>query len=207
MNTISERLRFLIDTQAVLESDGDTSRRGEARTLSMLEKRTGITESRWRNLTRGIARANEETIEAACKLWPSYAIWLVTGAHVEDVENLSPLDVQDEPQQVDDLIFRRARTPGEPNEISIPHALKLRESDSVGRGASLTSHTMDWGYFGAGPCELAANVLYYFGVPAGKAKELRVQFAREVISNLDQNEARLSGATVLSWIRKNTCPN
>lgn len=203
MDNISERLRFLINTQAVPSNDEEASRRGEARTLAMLERRTGIAQSKWRDFTRGKARANEDLIEAACKLWPWYAVWLVTGASLA-VDNMSPFDHQEEPQQTDDIVLKRARNPGSPNEISIPHALKLRQPDAVGGIEPLTSDTMEWGYFGAGPCELAANVLYHFGVPADKAKELRIKFAREVISNLNRNDARLGAHTVFDWIKKNS---
>lgn len=203
MDNISERLRFLIDTQAVPSSDEDASRRGEAKTLALLERRTGIGQSRWRDFTRGKSRANEELIEAACKLWPWYALWLVTGTALQ-IENVSPFDHREDELQTDDIILKRARTPGGPNEISIPHALKLRQPDAAGGTEPLTSDTMEWGYFGAGPCELAANVLHHFGVPADKAKELRIKFAREVVSNLNRNDARISAHTVSDWIRKNT---
>lgn len=132
MNNISERLRFLVNTQDMPAGPDDTVRRGEARTLAMLERRTGIAQSRWRDFTRGKSRANEELIEAACKLWPWFAIWLATGSALE-VENLSPLDqAEHSDAQRDDVVLRRAKTPSGPNEISIPHALKLRTPDAVG---------------------------------------------------------------------------
>jgi hypothetical protein len=203
MKNISERLRFLIHTQAESSNNEEAPRRGEARTLAMLERRTGIAQSRWRDFTRGKSKANEELIEAACKLWPWHAVWLATGAAL-NVDNLSPFDEQDAHQQVDDIILKRARDPNSDNEISIPHTLKLRQPDGEGRFEPLTSDTMEWGYFGAGPCELAANVLYHFGMPADKAKELRVKFAREVISNLNKNDARLGAHTVVDWIKRNS---
>lgn len=202
MDNISERLRFLISTQAQPSNDEEASRRGEARTLAMLERRSGIAQSRWRDFTRGKSKASEELIEAACKLWPWYALWLVCGTALE-VENLSPFDKQQQRPQGDDIILKRARDPNSENEISIPHALKLRQADAGGSFEPLTSDRMEWGYFGAGPCELAANVLYHFGVPADKAKEQRIKFAREIISTLNQNDARLSAQQVVDWIKRN----
>ncbi|WP_155636212.1 DUF6166 domain-containing protein [Burkholderia cepacia] len=204
MNNISERLRFLINTQTTSPESDDTSRRGEARTLALLERRTGIAQSRWRDFTRGKSRANEDLIEAACKLWPWFATWLVTGTALQ-VENLSPFDHQDAPSvRGDDVVLRRARRPNDANEISIPHVLKLRTPDAAGAIEPLTSDTLEWGYFGAGPCELAANVLYHFGVSAEQAKDLRIKFARDVVANLNRNEATISADTVNDWIKKNT---
>lgn len=202
MNNISERLRFLIGTQSVPCDTDDSPRRGEAKTLAMLERRTGISQSRWRDFTRGKSKANEDLVEAACKLWPWYAMWLVTGVTLT-VDNLSPFDHQDEKRHVDDIILRRSRSPEAQNEINIPHMLKLRQPDATGGIEPLTSDTLEWGYFGAGPCELAANILFHFGLPADKAKELRIKFAREVLSNLNRNDARLAADTVHDWIRKN----
>lgn len=205
MDNISERLRFLIATQEMptTPEEGGEAKRGEAKTLAMLERRTGIPASRWRDFTRGKARANEELIEAACKLWPWFTTWLATG-HALSVENLSPFSIQaEQAEEGEDIVLKRARAPDEENTISIPHKLKLRKPDAAGSIEPLTSDTMEWGYFGAGPCELAANVLYHFGLDEHQAKDLRTKFAKDVISNLNRNDARLPAATVRDWIKRN----
>jgi hypothetical protein len=206
MHNISERLRFLIATEEMPDTpaEGGEAKRGEARTLAMLERRTGIPASRWRDFTRGKSRANEELIEAACKLWPWFTTWLATG-HALMVENLSPFSNQpDEVAGDEDIVLKRAKSPDDENTISIPHRLKLRTPDAHGSIEPLTSDTMEWGYFGAGPCELAANVLFHFGLDEQKSKDLRTKFAKDVVSNLNRHDARIQAATVREWIKKQT---
>ncbi len=204
MNNISERLRFLIDTQAPPAESDEQGKRGASKTLAMLERRTGISESKWRDLMRGKTRASEDVIEAAIKLWPWYAEWLATGGLL-DVEQKDPVrDAQTSIQDSvgEDIYLKRGKTPDSPNEVSIEHVLRLRQRPQGPE--PLTSDTLEWGYFGAGPCELAANILFKFGVPEQQAIDLRVKFARDVIANLNRNNARIPAETVHDWIRKNT---
>jgi hypothetical protein len=204
MDNISERLRFLIDTQAPQAEGDEKKRQGLSKTLATLERRTGIAESKWRNLMRGQTKAGEETIEAAIKLWPWYAEWLTTGGLL-GVEQKDPLRSAEAPGHKgmdEDIHLRRGKTPDSPNEVSIEHTLKLRQRPQGPE--PLTSDTLEWGYFGAGPCELAANILYKFGVPEERAIDLRIKFARDVVANLNRNDARIPAETVHDWIRKNT---
>jgi hypothetical protein len=203
MNTISERLRFLITNEELSATDDEKQKRGPSKTLAMLERRTTISESKWRDLIRGKTRANEETIEAAGKLWPWYADWLVTGG-ILGVEQRNPLsETQESAEEKDDedVYLKRGRTPESENEINVDHLLKLRQRPQGPE--PMTSDTFEWGYYGAGPCELAANILFKFGLEEDKATGLRMKFAREVISSLNRNNARIPAKTIRDWIRKN----
>lgn len=57
------------------------------------EKLTGIGSSKWRDLDRGKTKsATAEMIEAACKTWPEFALWFVTGDSTCPRGQTSPLD-------------------------------------------------------------------------------------------------------------------
>lgn len=45
---------------------------------------------RWKNISKGIIRMGSEEIEILVKLYPQYAMWLVTGETSPVVEQLKP---------------------------------------------------------------------------------------------------------------------
>jgi len=60
------------------------------------EQITGINASKWRDLDRGKTKAaTAEMIEAACKGWPEFAFWFVTGDSVRPRGHVSPMEYFD----------------------------------------------------------------------------------------------------------------
>jgi hypothetical protein len=55
-----------------------------------LEKASNIDRMRWSNIKRRQVRAGAPEIEAAGKLWPQYAYWLVTGLTQPEAGHISP---------------------------------------------------------------------------------------------------------------------
>lgn len=195
MDSLSERLRFLLSTKAIGQSAFGS------KPFATLERRTGISADKWRNFMRGKQRATDELIVAAGAVWPWYVYWLVTGS-TATVEQLNPVR-DDASTEIgpDDIVLERAKTPDQPNKINVSHALKLREPPYS--PMPLASDNFEWGYFGAGPCELAANILFAFGIPELEAIQLREKFARDVIANLDRTKAVLKAQQVHDWIAAN----
>lgn len=73
---LQDRLKLLIDHSDL--------------TPTTLEKETGIDRMRWSNIKRRHVRAGAPEIEAAGKLWPEYAYWLVTGMTQPEAGHISP---------------------------------------------------------------------------------------------------------------------
>jgi hypothetical protein len=73
---LQDRLKRLIDQSELSPTD--------------LEKKTGIDRMRWSNIKRRHVRAGAPEIEAAGKLWPEYAYWLVTGLAQPEAGHISP---------------------------------------------------------------------------------------------------------------------
>jgi hypothetical protein len=73
---LQDRLKSLIDHSELSPTD--------------LEKQTGIDRMRWSNIKRRHVRAGAPEIEAAGKLWPEYAYWLITGLVQPEAGNISP---------------------------------------------------------------------------------------------------------------------
>lgn len=197
MDSLSERLRFLLSTKAIGQSAFGS------KPFATLERRTGISADKWRNFMRGKQRATDELIVAVGAVWPWYVYWLVTGSPVA-VEQLNPVS---ETRSIEiapnDIVLERAKSPDQENQVNVKHALKLREDPYGPSILPLTSDNFEWGYFGAGPCELAANILYAFGLPELKAIQLREKFARDIVSNLDRTRAVLKAQQVQDWIAAN----
>lgn len=76
MNNINSRLLYVIDSSLLSNP--------------ALEAKTGIKKTTWANLRLQKIRANEEHIEAAIKLWPEYAYWIVTGKTMIEAGQISP---------------------------------------------------------------------------------------------------------------------
>lgn len=60
------------------------------RTSVWFEKKTGIDRYRWGNVRNGKARLTDAEIEAVAKLFPQYALWLVTGEIAPECGQTSP---------------------------------------------------------------------------------------------------------------------
>lgn len=60
------------------------------RTSVWFEKETGIDRYRWGNIRNGKARLSDAEIEAVAKLFPQYALWLVTGDIAPECGQTSP---------------------------------------------------------------------------------------------------------------------
>jgi len=64
------------------------------RTSKWFEKHTGIDRYRWGNIRNGNARLTDAEIEAVCRLFPQYALWLITGETAECVGQTRPENLQ-----------------------------------------------------------------------------------------------------------------
>lgn len=60
------------------------------RTSVWFEKETGIDRYRWGNVRNGKARLTDAEIEAVAKLFPQYALWLITGTTAPECGQTSP---------------------------------------------------------------------------------------------------------------------
>ena len=60
------------------------------RTSVWFEKQTGIDRYRWGNIRSGKARLSDAEIEAAVKVFPHYALWLVSGEIAPECGQTSP---------------------------------------------------------------------------------------------------------------------
>lgn len=60
------------------------------RTSVWFEKETGIDRYRWGNIRSGKARLSDAEIEAVVKLFPQYALWLVSGEVIPESGQISP---------------------------------------------------------------------------------------------------------------------
>lgn len=58
--------------------------------LDDLVRRSGINYSRWKNLRHKKVRVSTEEVEVLVKLYPSYALWLVSGAVAPESGQTSP---------------------------------------------------------------------------------------------------------------------
>lgn len=73
---LQERLKALIDQAGIAPTE--------------MERMTGIDRMRWSNIKRRHVRAGAPEIEAAGKLWPQYAYWLITGLTQAEAGHISP---------------------------------------------------------------------------------------------------------------------
>lgn len=60
------------------------------RTSVWFEKRTGIDRYRWGNIRNGKARLSDAEISAVVEIFPSYALWLVSGNIAPEIGQTSP---------------------------------------------------------------------------------------------------------------------
>lgn len=57
-----------------------------------MEEKTGIDRDRWNNIRREkvVSKPRAEEVEAICKLWPEYALWISTGMTEPGYGQISP---------------------------------------------------------------------------------------------------------------------
>jgi hypothetical protein len=60
------------------------------RTSVWFEKQTGIDRYRWGNIRNGKARLSDAEIDAVAKIFPQYALWLVSGNIAPECGQTSP---------------------------------------------------------------------------------------------------------------------
>lgn len=60
------------------------------RTSTWFERETGIDRYRWGNIRNGKARLTDAEIEAVLRLFPQYALWLVSGTVAPEIGQTSP---------------------------------------------------------------------------------------------------------------------
>jgi len=60
------------------------------RTSTWFERETGIDRYRWGNIRNGKARLTDAEIEAVLRLFPQYALWLVSGTIAPEIGQTSP---------------------------------------------------------------------------------------------------------------------
>lgn len=60
------------------------------RTSVWFERETGIDRYRWGNIRSGKARLSDAEIDAVVKLFPHYALWLVSGEIAPECGQISP---------------------------------------------------------------------------------------------------------------------
>jgi hypothetical protein len=73
---IDDRLRAVISTTGTTSED--------------LAEKTGIKYSRWTTVRKKGGRSRGEDIEAICKLFPEYALWISTGNVCIEAGQISP---------------------------------------------------------------------------------------------------------------------
>jgi hypothetical protein len=74
--TIYDRIRILIDLKGITSDD--------------LAEKTGIKYSRWTYVRRKDGNARGEEVEAICKLFPEYQMWIATGSVIPEAGQISP---------------------------------------------------------------------------------------------------------------------
>ncbi|GEM_PF-1995064 len=77
---------------------------------------------------------------------------------------------------------------------NVSHHINLREP--------MSPAGFEWGYHGAGPRELAANVLHHFGLQADEAKLLATEFSIDVISNLNKEKDWINKEEFSLWMKR-----
>jgi hypothetical protein len=59
--------------------------------MPWLENRTGISRKRWTNVKAEHSEMRADEIEALCKIWPEYTMWIASGIEQPDAGQISPL--------------------------------------------------------------------------------------------------------------------
>lgn len=164
-----------------------------------LEDKTGIARRRWMDFMKGRQEAKADMIEAILIAFKGEAIWIGTGSGNNPIGN----EVSEENDLYREItITTRGVTLSRDREgvalTNVPHIINVR--------APLSPANYEWGYHGTGPRELAANILYQFGLQKTDATNLSTQFSQEVLSSLPHEKAYISAQRIKDWINeaKNT---
>lgn len=161
-----------------------------------LEEKTGIARRRWMDFMKGRQEAKADMIEAILIAFKSEALWIGTGTGENPVSN----EVSEENDIYREVtITTRGVTLSRDKDgvalTNVPHIINLREPYSPAG--------YEWGYHGTGPKELAANILYQFGLQKTAASQLSTAFSEQVLSSLPHEKAYLSAQRVKDWINDN----
>jgi len=179
MSAINERMREVISAAT---HDADR--------YKTLEDLTGINRTTWSNFMKGKQYANFEMIEAICRLWEQWALYIVIGKGPKP--DIDPArDTYYEYKAPEGGVTLKRDRKGDAV-TNVPHAINMREP--------FDPANFEWGYQGTGPRELAANVLFLFGVCQPEAQKYATEFCHEVISVLPHAEAFISAARIREWI-------
>lgn len=139
---------------------------------------------------KGKQYASYEMIEAICRLWEQWALYMVIGKGTRP--DIDPeRDTYYELQAPDCGITLKRDRKGRAI-TNVPCRISLR--------GPLSESEFEWGYHGAGPRELAANILFQFGVSTQEARLFAAEFSEEVLAGLPHAEAFISSARVREWV-------
>jgi len=69
----------------------DILRRIEDLSLAKLEELTGIDQKRWGTVKRRAGKMRAEEIQALCKAFPEYTMWIASGEEQADAGQISPM--------------------------------------------------------------------------------------------------------------------
>ncbi|QEL56471.1 DUF6166 domain-containing protein [Chromobacterium paludis] len=179
MSALNERMREVI-AAATHESDR----------YKTLESLTGINRTTWSNFMKGKQYASYEMIEAICRLWEQWTLYIVIGkGERPDIDPDRDTYAEVLPQDGGVVLKRDRKGRAVAN---IPHLLNCR--------APYDPANFEWGYRGVGPYELSANILYLFGMPEQAAQKHAQAFCDEVVSSLPHQEAFISVERIKEWI-------
>lgn len=179
MSGLNERMRMVI-ANATREEDR----------YKTLEEQTGIARRRWMDFMKGRQRATDDMIEGVCRNWKKCALWIVTGEG-----QMPEISKDDDTYYVISTPVNAVTLSRDKDGLAVtnvPHVINMREPYSPAN--------FEWGYHGTGPTELAANVLFHFGLSEQDAREFAVDFSQEVISNLTRREDVLPAGEIKEWI-------
>lgn len=179
MSALNERMREVI-AAATHEADR----------YKTLEDHTGVNRTTWSNFMKGKQYANYEMIEAICRLWEQWALYIVIGKGEKPAIDPGRDTYYEVKAPEGGVTLKRDRKGAAVTNVA--HAINLR--------APYNPADFEWGYHGTGPRELAANILFQFGVSEEEAQKYATEFSYEVISNLPHAEAFISAARIREWI-------
>lgn len=165
-----------------------------------MEKATGINAEKWQNLAAKKQRVTEEMLDAIGRVWPSYSYWVMTGLSDYEHEHLDPgyeewIDKRARYSQSDQIIL--TRPPVSETLNTYPIEAKIRATTKK-KGVPF-----DWGVLNEGSIELAANILFQYGLNEANAVALAEQFAKEVLVPQPKAATMIAEAQVRDWIKQN----
>lgn len=171
---IEERLKGVIERLA----PNQTAR------YNVLSEVTGIARHKWVNWLNGRQGLSIEMLDAYVRAWPEYAIWVATG--------------QGLPPQLKRTLLGAVtlKRDSDGNAITnVPHVVSRHNKGSP--------PNYEWGYLGAGPRELAMNILYHYGVEEPEADYFSRHFVDDILGRIDRTTGgEISEQVIQEWIDK-----